>query len=95
MIAGWAFSVSVSSVSEPSRQMLPERRIDLLEHRPRGGAGGGKRLAHPGRLAALPRKDECSRQRWLLLADERVRLGVRAQAGKSHGISICAGRTIG
>ena len=64
MIAGWAFSVRVSSVFRPfahdREQLLVERLVDFLEHFARGGAGFGKLGAHADLLAALAGKDECS-----------------------------------
>jgi hypothetical protein len=39
-------------------ELFAERRIDLVEHRARGRKRLRQRLAHPHRLAALPRKHE-------------------------------------
>ena len=70
MIAGWAFSVRVSSSAGPSAisrgQLLAERLVHLLEHGAGLPARLGERLAHADRLAPLPRKDECA-HRWCLL----------------------------
>ena len=64
MIAGCAFSVSLSSSSGPSRisrnRFWPSASIDLFEHIARGAARLGERGAHADRLAALPRKKECA-----------------------------------
>ena len=40
------------------RELLAERRVDLVEHRARRREGLGQGLAHADRLAALPRKHE-------------------------------------
>ena len=63
--AGWAFSVSVSVSAGPSnmmaRELVAERRIDLVEHLPRRREIRRQRLAHADRLAALARKHESDR----------------------------------
>ena len=46
-------------------ELLPERRIDLVEHRPRGRKSLRQGLAHADRLGALPRKSECCRHQRL------------------------------
>ena len=60
--AGWAFSVSVRSLSGPSNisrdEPLAQRVVDLLEHLARGREGLGQRAAHADGLRALARKDE-------------------------------------
>ena len=43
------------------RELVAERRVDLVEDGARRGEGLGQRLAHADRLAALPRKHECDR----------------------------------
>ena len=67
MIAGCAFSVSLSSSSGPvahqPEQILAERLVDFVEHVAGGPAGLGERGAHADRLAALPRKKECAHLR--------------------------------
>ena len=91
MIAGWAFSVSLSSSSGPSRisrnRFWPERLVDLLEHVARGAAGFGQRRAHADRLAALPRKKECAHDRSLSSSYDRARLGRRRRIAKAGGAS--------
>ena len=67
--AGCAFSVSVNSASGPSHisrdSFLRQRRVDLVEHGPRGRIGLGKLGAHADCLAALPGKDESNaHRRW-------------------------------
>src|SRR5262249_9166016 len=42
-------------------KLVAQRRIDLLEHRPRRPIGLRERLSHADRLAPLPRKHECDR----------------------------------
>ena len=42
-------------------ELLPKRRINLLEHRTRGWKGFRESLAHPDCLGALPRKSKCCR----------------------------------
>ncbi len=44
-----------------ARQLLRQRVVHLLEHRPRLRKSLGERLAHADGLAALPRKDERAR----------------------------------
>ncbi len=60
--AGCAFSVSVSVSSGPSnmmlREVLAQRRVDLIEHGPRRGMRLGELRAHADGLAALPWKYE-------------------------------------
>ena len=61
--AGWAFSVSVSVSSGPKNitlgQLLPQRRIDLIEYRTGSRIGLGQIGTHADDLAALSWKDEC------------------------------------
>ena len=63
--AGCALAVSVRSSAGPSHmivgQLLAERLVDLVEHRPRLRKSLGERLAHADGLAALTGKDECAR----------------------------------
>jgi hypothetical protein len=51
------------AVPDGGSQLLAERRIDLVEHRPRGRKGLRQALAHTDRLGTLPRKSKCSRHR--------------------------------
>jgi hypothetical protein len=49
----------VGALEHHLAELLPQRGVDLVEHRPCLGKGRGKVLAHADRLAALPRKSEC------------------------------------
>src|SRR5579859_4961791 len=49
------------TVPDDVRQLLTERRIDLVEYRPRRRKSLRQRLAHTDRLGTLPRKGECCR----------------------------------
>ena len=88
MRAGWAFAVSVSASAGPSnisaRELLRQRRVDLVEDRAGLRKGLGKRLAHADRLAALPRKHECPRH---VMPPRRS--GARRKAGQaSQGAAV-------
>ena len=89
MIAGCAFSVSLSSSSGPvahqPEQVLAERLVDLVEHVARGAARLGQRGAHADRLAALPRKKECAHRSPLLELCVGARLGRRGAIAKAAG----------
>ena len=50
-------------VPDDRRQLFAERRVDLVEHGPRGRKGLRQRLAHADRLGTLPRKSKCCRHR--------------------------------
>ena len=55
------------AVPDDGGQLLAERRIDLVEYRPRGRKGLRQGLAHADRLGTLSRKRKCSRHRRSLI----------------------------
>ena len=55
------------AIPDDGSELLAERRIDLVEYRPRGRKGLRQGLAHTDRLGTLPRKSKCSRHRRSLM----------------------------
>src|SRR5689334_19001502 len=73
----------VRPLAPQPEQILAERLVDLVEHVLRAPARPGQRGAHPDRLAALPRKNECAHRDPCY--EPSGRLGRRAAIAKARG----------
>src|SRR5690606_23596814 len=69
----------LGALAHDSRQVLPERLVDFLEHLPRHGAGIGQLGPHADLVAALPGKHECGHHRLLFSPRGYERSGNRAR----------------